>query len=381
VLAKRSANSILFLAYLFVCQPIHAAKSISVADLTTLVEKDAAAKKTDEQVAGDLKDLDLIEQLTSPAYNALIALKPGPRTIEQLTVLLYSSALKPLPNAPPIDRPVADAAEQKAIVDKLQTYLATSFTQLPKLTATKTVMRFDDTPLSMQQDFRLAQGNGTATSNMLSSRVGNFTRYHGATTTPVQIIQGTESAVKGKLGLAADPQGPIFTEEFGALLPLVVKQATTVGKLEWQKWDTINGLQVGVFAFAVEKKQSRYQLKYCCFADYDVKGGGVTPMMSAVEWKPFAANEPYHGLLYVEPKTGSVLRMILQADMKQSDNIHQEDTRVEYATVTLGGKPYLMPKEQITLTRVVVSGENSGHTYTEVRNIYSISYSGFQLLP
>ena len=359
---------------------LRATKSVTVAELSALVQRDISSNKTDDQIAGDLKDLELSQQLITPAFNALIALKPGPRTVEQLSVQLYASVLKPLPEPPPVNRPTPDAAEQKSITDKLASYITTSFSQVPSFTVNKTVMRFDNSSMSRQQDFRLAQGNGTNTPNTLNATVGLLTRYRGATTTPMQVIHGTESAVTGKAGLASDPLGPIFTEEFGALLPLIAQQST--GNLQWQRWDLIDNIPVAVFAFAVDHKQTHYEVNYCCFAEYDIKGRrGVTPLLSDAEWKPFKKMEPYHGLLYVEPRTGSVLRLILQTDLKTSDNVTQEDTRVDYATVKLGDKSWILPKDQFTQTRVVVSGTNSGHTYTEIRNIYAISYSGFRPHP
>ena len=101
--------------------------------------------KSDADVAGALKQLELTEELTRNTMNSLAANVPGPLSTEQIYVLEARSAML-APPAPRIFQPAAapDAAAQKAMLDKTADYVTKTYWQLPALTATKTTIRFQD---------------------------------------------------------------------------------------------------------------------------------------------------------------------------------------------------------------------------------------------
>ncbi len=357
-----------------------AAKKTSVSELSTLLQSLHEQKKSDEQVAEQLKNVEIGEQVTMAALNQMAGNIPGPLTVEQLTILKNVSAFLPLPTASAAAPPAPDAAAQKDLAAKIATYVTGVFAHLPDLTVQKTTLRFSDNPSSYMQDFRVAQGNGTLTGGPLRNVVGNHIRYLGRTSMVAESAGGVERIVSGQNKKVNDPQGPIAWGEFGPILGVLLQDATSSGSLTWARWDEIGGKRVAVFSFSVDRKSSHYAVNYCCFPSYDMSGGHIGPSQTIVDWKPFKAIEPYHGEFFVDPSSGIVLRMITQIEPKTTDFVHQEDTRVDYAPAVLGGKAYMLPISATILTNVVITGEGGGQSYTEVRSILESSYSNYQPL-
>ena len=71
------------------------------------------------------------------------------------------------------------------------------------------------------------------------------------------------------------------------------------------------------------------------------------------------------------------MRLIVRAELKPTDFIQQEDTRIDYGTVEVGGKAYMVPTRNILLTTMVPSG-NSFEKFTTRRTLFDVSYSNYQ---
>ena len=137
-----------------------------------------------------------------------------------------------------------------------------------------------------------------------------------------------------------------------------------------------------------------YQVNYCCFPKTENVGThiGMTPMGvglgggkaptsenlgTATSFEPFKTTAGYHGEVFVDPETGTVVRLIVRAELKPTDFIQQEDTRIDYGTVEVGGKAYMVPTRNILLTTMVPSG-NSFAKFTTRRTLFDVSYSNYQ---
>jgi len=105
----------LLLVLTLATMPSWGAKKVTVAELKDTLITMHQAKKSDAEVAGVLKQLELSEELTRSTMNSVVADLPGPLSTEQIYVLEASSAnLAP----PPSDIPgtaAPDAAAQKAM--------------------------------------------------------------------------------------------------------------------------------------------------------------------------------------------------------------------------------------------------------------------------
>src|ERR1035438_4110567 len=129
---------------LLATSPAWAAQNITVEQLKALLTTDQQAKKTDADVANDLKQVVLTEELTTTVMNDFAPLVPGSATLEQIYVLEAKSAVLPPPASDIPTAPAPDAATQKALLDKAMDYASKTYAQLPAVTATKTTIRFQD---------------------------------------------------------------------------------------------------------------------------------------------------------------------------------------------------------------------------------------------
>ena len=96
-------------------------------------------------------------------------------------------------------------------------------------------------------------------------------------------------------------------------------------------------------------------------------------------WKDVKATAPYHGELFVDPDTGVVVRLVIKADFKPSDVVHQEDTRIDYSLVTVGGNPLMLPVRTIVDTEVVPVGDDSSSKFSIRHTLFTTLYKNYQL--
>jgi len=299
--------------------------------------------------------------------------------------------------------PAPDAAAQKALLDKAADYAAKTYGQLPALIATKTTVRFQDNveaPRSSSGMVGSAHDNtmGSGLPGEGSANPSQFIHYVGSTESHVESVNGVEKPpAKDKTRWGANGQIALFGQEQN--LPADLREAQDSGGLTWLRWETVNGKPAAVFSFSVQKKKSHYAVDYCCFPDVTQAGiagfssastagfngsgpGGATGnFQTATDWHDFkVANLPYHGQLFLDSETGIVVRVITSAEFKNTDVVHQEDQRIDYAPVAVGGKTLVLPVKKIINTEVVPTGDSgSAGKYMTRRTLFTAEYKDYRL--
>jgi len=383
---------LVFVAVLLSTLPCLAVTKVTVSQLDSVLAEMHAQNKGDEATANRLKDLELTQQLTEPAMNSFTRYQPGSQTTVQIRVLALASALLPPPAAELPDTPAPDQATQKAIMSRAIDYVTQDFSHLPRFSADKTTARYQN-----GEDFvRTSTGAGSqmAHSDLGLSPTNNYIRFLGEHSAPVVVQGGVELPQKGKAQDPSSQNGQISQGGGGPVLGAVLLDAAR-GQVGWLRWETVAGKQTAVFGFAVIRKQSHYQVNYCCFPKSQDVGShiGATPGGVATgpgggqpnaanygvltSFEPFKTTAGYHGELFIDPQTGAVVRLILQAELKPTDYVQQEDTRIDYAPVDVGGKQYVVPVQSIVLTTVVPSGQ-SFQKVSLRRTLFDMKYSNYQ---
>jgi len=386
------------LVVLMMAAPAWAAKKITVDQLKDLLVSMQQAKKTDAEVATALKQVELSEELTRTAMNSLVNYVPGPYSTEQIYVLEAKSAVLAPPATDIPATPAPDAAAQKALLDKAMDYATKTYAQLPRLTATKTTLRFQDNVEAMKSSSGM---HSSATygddPNLVSA--SQFVHYINAADSPVELENGAEKlpTVKDKTPWGSNAQ--IALQGQGPVLTTVLQEAGD--KLNFLRWETVNGKQAAVFAFAVDKKKTHYAVNYCCFPDTDQTGslhyamatgtsgpGGSGPantqaaakgnLQTTTSWKNWKSTVPYHGEVFINPETGIVVRLVTQADFKTSDVVHQEDQRIDYGPIAVGGKTLIVPVKNVINTEVVPNGDSGAGKYSTRRTLFTVEYKDYQ---
>ncbi|HEY6490828.1 MAG: hypothetical protein WCC26_10950 [Terracidiphilus sp.] len=383
-------------------------RKMTVAQLQDVLAGLHNARKSDEQIADALKLIDLTEELTPTAMNSMVDLVKGPLSTEQMYVLEARSAMLAPPDT---DLPKAaspDSAAQQAMLAKAQDYAAKTYPELPRLTATRLVARFQDGVETIQT----YGGNHVKitkdSTDPLWEQTSQYVRLKNTHIDTVEIDNGIEkpgakdTTPWGRNGLV------------NSMLPflpmnLLTGEAVASSNPKFLRWEMINGLQAAVFAFSVDKKNSHYAINYCCFPDTSsvssalyggngTKGGGPSPVggnLSASpfaspagngnfsyvsDWNPFKAASGYHGELFVDPDSGAVLRTIVEARFKASDFVHNEDIRVDYAPMSIGRKTRYAPVRSFINAEVVPNGASFVSRYGLRHQFVIQNYKDFRAM-
>ena len=377
--------------------PAWSAKKITVAELTDMLKTMHDQQKPDADVAAALKQVELSELLPRDSMNNFGAYSPGPLTTEQIYVLEARSAVLPPPAAELPTTPAPDAAGQKAILDKAADYANKTWAQLPALAATKTTLRFQDNVETATASSGLAGSAKEVTVNSSAVSPYQFVHYIGSTESPYLSEHGVEKLPVDKTRWGANSM--IALQEPDPSLATVLQDAQTGGTINWLRWEKVNAKPAAVFAFQVPKKKSHINTNVCCFPNVDQTG--VARFSSAAIAGPtggsggasgnfqtntdfsnhFKANGvPYHGELFIDPDTGIVVRMITQLELKKSDVVHQQDTRVDYGPVKVGDKELVLPMKTVINTEVVPNGDSQAAGKFSTRDtLFTIEYKDYQL--
>jgi hypothetical protein len=355
------------LVLLVAASPAWAAKIVTVQQLKDMLVLMKQGKKTDNEVSTLLKGIDLNEELTAAAKLSLLFMSPGPLTSEQLSVIeARTSMLAPPPSDLP-DLPTPDDAAQRAILDKAIGFATKNDQQIPRLTAMKAVAHYGHL-----NDFnRWGNGYGAQQGGLVrdrgDKRIMSLTSRYMET---VEIDQGIEKITTSTVDPHLRRISPTSEGGQRPALSLILRQADEGGNIRWLRWETINGTKTAVFSFTVDKRNALHVVDYCCFPtlrDIDV------------EWKPFKKTVGLHGELFIDPDTGTTLRIVMQAELSPTDYVEQEDTRIDYGKETIGGNGYVVPVGSFTQIYLDAAGDSPTKGTVMRRTILVAGYSNYLL--
>jgi len=361
--------------------PLWAAKKTTVQELRDLLVSLNQAKKSDEEVATRLKEIELSEELTRSAFESLAAYTSGPLSQEQMHVLEGRSSILAPPAVDLPATPAPDAPTQKAILAKAVDYVSKIYMRNPHLAVSKFTARYQDGVEGIRT-------NSGVTSNMPNAgrswELPNmFMRFLGSHEDTVESDKGVEQLPVVNAKVPWGINGQVSEGGPGPNLSIILQEAADGGKLNFLRWESIAGKAFAVFSFAVDKKKSQYVVRYCCFPVTEDTGrmgyeGTGANFQTGTDWKEFKATVPYRGEFFIDPDTGVVVRLITLAGLKPTDFVHQEDMRIDYAPVVINGRPYMVPVDSFTLTEVVPNGDNYAARYSIRHTLFSANYMNYR---
>ncbi len=305
--------------------PSFGAKPATIAQLEQFLT--TANGKSDADFAWQLADFQLTERMSADRLTTLQKKVPGEQSRRALIALADESAFFAPPAAEIPARPAPTLAEQKHIMDALVGYVKNAIPQLPNFIATRDTDRFEDTPLLQFSDapfipFQPLHFVGRSEATVV---------YRGGRdiATPV--------TVAGKKP-PTDAPGLTTWGVFGPILGAVLVDAAQ-STLAWDRWESGADGPIAVFRFAVPRSNSHYEVNYCCVAD---------PGSTRPNGVPFRQMPGYHGELAVDPATGTVVRLMVVAELKSTDPVSDAAILVEYGRVEIGGKSYVCPLRSLS---------------------------------
>ncbi len=279
-----------------------------------------AHAKTDAELAKQLAGLELTERFDSPTLLRLEADLPGDQSRQVLAAQADLAAfLKPhaqvagLPATPSAD-------DQLQWLKSATNYVTSALHKLPNFFATRDVTRFADSPAR--------QVMGTFYSYQplhASDRLQATVLYRDGK-------QVLDSDREKSTGSESNSPGLVIEGEFGPILGTVLTDASKTS-ITWSRWEQGTAGPLAVYRFAVPRNKSHYEVEYCC-----VNAIGLYKQISA-----------YHGEIAIDPATGSILRIAIQADLNKAYPLIRADLAVEYGPVEIGGKTYICPLHSVAI--------------------------------
>jgi hypothetical protein len=299
---------------------LSAQMKLTVKQLVGFVKSAAELKQPDKQVAAYLGKVQLSEKLDGTTMEDLQALGIGPRTSEALNTLREASkALPPAPTAlppppPPPPIPAPSEEEQHKVLDQARDYALNYTKTLPDFLCTQVTRRFVD---PNGKDFWGQQ-------DVITARVAYVDHHEDYKLVMVNNrMMASDNASMHSLG------GATSTGEFGSLMAEVFEPASEAAFV-WERWATLRGRRAYVFNYHVTQSRSKWHVTY-------EKSDDIVPA--------------YHGLIFVDRDSQSVMRVTMDAELPASFPIQQAYTVLDYDYAEISGRPYILPLKAVVRMR------------------------------
>jgi VWFA-related protein len=169
-------------------------------------------------------------------------------------------------------------------------------------------------------------------------------------------------------GVSADPNHPKTAQqelglhtwgEFGPELAVILTDLAK-GSVSFHHWEQASTGLLAVYRYSVPRVASHYAVSYCCLRETPItilrQSGGrrdatvVMPSQPGPTVKPFSETPGYHGSLSIDPATGAILRITLEAELGGGDPLLRAATVVEYGRVAIGNNAYICPVRSLAFS-------------------------------
>jgi hypothetical protein len=314
--------------------PLEAGTRVTVAQLEQFLLSKETAKESDAAIADKLGGAELSEQVTEAAYARICTeTRLGPKSAEQLDLMTASSIFHAPPAAELPAIPVPDAAAQQQFIDSARNYANNALHLLPDFLASRVTRSFDDAPeltsskhpeqkIQMhfvgeaRRDVAFRNGQEVADAGPADSGVGEF-----------------QAPVRSGLSTSG---------EFGPVLTIVLTDSFQ-GNVAWSRWQrSAAGALLAVFHYSVPRAASHNLIDLCCYQKSKFEAGLLT----------FRDTPGYHGEIAIDPATGIVDRITLEAELRETDPVIASGIAVQYGQVDIGGRKYTCPIRGVAISLV-----------------------------
>ena len=324
-----------------------AAKPVSVAQLEQALSAMDNTRRTDAEIAVQIGTLEPSERISDATLDRLTKLYAhGPQATVALQLLADRSSFLELPPGELPQIPAPDATTQQKLLEMARKFALETLPRLPNMLASRTTYSFDDSPRQLKKDGWPAKAG---------------LHLVDIAKTEVNVRNERENIAAATLPGSHQPKGLMTWGEFGSAL-LMVQNDSAKGKTTWSHWEKFPAGSVAVFNYSVPQSASHYELampaEKITHIDASARWFGATvsatggsPLSDAGRNNQMAHARPgYHGSLWIDPATGTILRITLIAEIRGNSNLSRAATRVEYGPVEIAGKSFVCPTLSFALT-------------------------------
>jgi hypothetical protein len=273
----------------------------------------------DDELLPQLAGIELSERLgTLKLYQLIGKYNLGVHMQEALEQLADRAALLNLPADELLRRPPPDAGAQETMLKKSRAYVLGELSHLPNFVAGQTTTRFDNSPVMLKYFQATTDQAG----------------FHRVGTVQQQIsfqdgkevkdgAHGSGEAKRKDMGL--ESRGEFGTE--AAVVLMDMEHGTVV----FDHWEQSMAGPAAVYRYSVPRASSHYEVADAC-----------------QDHVSFHDTPGYHGEIALDPKSGAIMRMTLEAESRPNDPVSHVASVVEYGPVVLGNRRSICPLRSLT---------------------------------
>jgi VWFA-related protein len=340
--------------------PALASQPVTVAELEQMLSRQSSEHKSDSSIAQELSKVTLNEELTPPALERIKASeKPGPQTAQALELLADESTLLAPPATEIPSDPRPDMATQNATFSGAINYVVKTLRHLPDFLAVRQTQSFDDNPFVVGRT-----GYAPVTPMHFVGTFKSDITYRGGK----EVIEAEQIAAKRKN--EARPAGLTTWGEFGPVLGTVLADSMK-GRVTWSRWEQTASGRVAVFHYTVPSAASHYHVDYCCAWQQLSTQSAGQPTLS------YHGTPGYHGELYIDPSTGVIMRLTLEAELDSTAIIRRAAISVQYGSVEIGGSDYVCPTRSVAISQVMDRPGNVMGDSLPVNRVNETTFAGY----
>jgi len=307
--------------------------SLTVREFENFLLSRHAQTESDALLARQLAFIQLSQQLTDAKLAKLVPkLRIGPQSAEQIELIAAASVFDvPPPDDLPSQSP-PDSLEQNRILQAAREYAHVFARRLPDFLAVRSTQSYDNAP-------QFPAGKRSRKSEPVF-----LIHFVGARRRQVAVRGGLEASASHADSGAPDSdhaEGMTTWGEFGPLLTTVVDDAQA-GTIAWSRWQNgAGGARLAVFHYTVPRSASHD------FVDLWSSGPLASPPLRSFSDKP-----AYQGELYIDPASGTILGITLNAELSPESPVLLSRLAVQYAPVEIAGKMYVCPVRGVAVSVV-----------------------------
>jgi VWFA-related protein len=289
----------------------------------------AIGSSSDADAAHQLSSMELTERLSTARLATLEATLRGKKARQALVALADESAFLAPPAEEIPSTAAPDAATQQLIMSRTVSYVNKTIPKLPNFFANRTMVQYHERPAKPGQTWKTAAGDQSLYLDQTFKAAMLFRDGK-------EVAQ--EETIKGK-PLKPGERRLNTIGTFGPLLATVLVGATAAGSdLTWSRWEQGPNGRSAVFRYRVPHETPLFLVGFGYLAGDD----------RLVDYQQKA---PFHGEFAVDPASGAILRLTVQADLKPALPLARSDVMVEYGSVTIGQTSYICPLRSVSISR------------------------------
>jgi VWFA-related protein len=288
-----------------------------------------AGNASEAEVAHHLSGMELTERLSTARLAKLEAKLRGKKVLQALVALADESVFLAPPAGEIPSTAAPDAATQRLIMSRTVGYVNKTIPKLPNFFANRTVVEYHERPAKPGQTWKTAAGDQSLYLDETFKATMLFRDGK-------EVVK--EETVKGR-PLKPGEQSLNTIGTFGPLLATVFVGATSAGSdLAWSRWEQGPNGPRAVFRYRVPQATPLFLAGFSYLTNDD-------------RLVPFQQEVPFHGEFAVDPASGAVLRLTVQADLKPALPLARSDVMVEYGPAVIGETSYICPLRSVSISR------------------------------